>query len=115
MHDLIVTTSFANPDVAGTLGTVTVTAKDLYGNTAGSGLNDYQGTVKLTSTDATAGRIAGEPRCSPRLTAGSYTFEQVVEKTAGSQTITAFDSISSRDHGKWRGERRRRHGLRNWS
>ena len=40
-HDFVVTTSFANPDVAGTTGTVTVTAKDLYGNTAGSGPNQY--------------------------------------------------------------------------
>ena len=32
-----VTSSFANPDPAGTTGTVTVTAKDAYGNTVGSG------------------------------------------------------------------------------
>ena len=39
--EFVVTTSLSNPDVAGTVGTVTVTAKDRYGNTAGSGPDQY--------------------------------------------------------------------------
>ena len=93
-HGFLVTTSFANPDVAGTVGTVTVTAEDPYGNTAGAGSNAYLGTVKLTSTD---GQQMGLP-ASHAFTAGdagSYTFTAVELKTAGSQTITARDSLST--------------------
>ena len=39
VQDFLVTTSFGSPDVAGTMGTVTVTAKDPYGNTVKSGPN----------------------------------------------------------------------------
>jgi hypothetical protein len=87
----VVTTSFASPDVAGTTGTVTVTAKDPYGNTAGSGPDQYAGTVDLSSTDSRASGVlpiytftAGD--------AGSHTFTGVVLETAGEQTITATDS-----------------------
>ena len=44
----VVTTCFSSPDVAGTTGTVTVTAKDPYGNIAGSGPDQYLGTVDLS-------------------------------------------------------------------
>ena len=88
--DFVATTSFANPDVAGTVGTVTVTAKDSYGNTVGTGPNLYLGTVDLSSTDDQA---AGVP-ASHTFTAadaGSYTFTGVELETAGTQTITATD------------------------
>ena len=90
----VVTTSFATPDVAGTVGTVTVTAKDHYGNTAGSGPNPYEGTVELTSTD---GLASGLPASYPftTLDAGSHTFTNVVLETAGKQTVTATDSVTS--------------------
>ena len=93
-HDFLVTTSFANPDVAGTAGTVVVTAKDVYGNTVDSGPNQYLGTIDLTSTDA---QTAGLPASYAFLPgdAGSHTFNNVVLKTAGSQSITATDSASS--------------------
>ena len=94
VHDFLVTTSFASPDVAGTVGTVTVTAQDRYGNTDGSGVNDFQGTVNLSSTDA---QQVGLP-ASHMFTAadnGSYTFSGVELATAKSQTITATDSIST--------------------
>ncbi len=89
-----VTTSFANPDAAGTAGTVTVTAKDHYGNTVGSGPSQYEGTVDLSSTDSQA---AGLPASYTFTTvdAGSHTFNNVILKTAGSQTITATDSVTS--------------------
>ena len=44
----MVTTSFASPDVAGTAGTVTVTAEDQYNNVVGSGPDQYLGTVDLS-------------------------------------------------------------------
>ena len=98
VHDFVVTTSFANPDVAGTTGTVNVTAKDQYGNTVGSGPNDYEGTVKLVNTD---GQASGVP-ASIVFTAsdgGSYTLPGVVLKTAGPETITAADSVTTAING----------------
>ena len=89
----VVTTSFASPDVAGSVATVTVTAKDPYGNTAGSGPDPYEGTADLTSTD---GQITGLPSSYTftALDAGSHTFTNVILKTAGNQTITATDSVT---------------------
>ena len=89
----VVTTSFANPDVAGTPGTVTVTAEDPYGNIAGSGPDQYLGTVDLTSTDP---QIAGLPTTYTFTLGddGSHTFN-VTLMTAGPQTITATDSVTS--------------------
>ena len=90
----VVTTSFASPDAAGAAGSVTVTAKDPYGNTAGSGPDQYEGTVDLTSTD---GRVGGLPSSYlfTALDAGSHIFTAVVLETAGNQTITATDSVTS--------------------
>ena len=92
VNDFVVTTSFANPDVAGTVGTVTVTAKDPYGNTVGSGPNQYLGIVDLSGTDD---QMAGLPATHTFIAddAGSFTFTGVALKMAGTQTITATDSI----------------------
>ena len=89
-----VTTSFASPDVAGTVGTVTVTAKDRYGNIAGRGPDQYQGTVDLSSSDS---HMTGLPSSYTftAADAGSHTFTDVILETAGSQTITATDSVRS--------------------
>ena len=92
--DLVVTTSFANPDVAGTVGTVTFTATDSYGNTVGSGPNQYEGTVDLSSTDSMAAGLPAD-HAFTATDAGSYTFTGVVMKTAGMQTITAVDSVKT--------------------
>ena len=54
-----VSVSFANPDIAGTTGTVTVTAEDPFGNPVGSGSSQYVGTVNLVSTDGQAGGLPG--------------------------------------------------------
>ncbi len=93
VNDFVVTTTFANPDVAGTVATVVVTAQDAYGNTDGSGPDQYVGTVELTSTDSQA---AGLPASHVFTTvdSGSYTFAAVILKTAGAQTITATDSVN---------------------
>ena len=58
------------------------------------GPNQYEGTVDLVATDSQA---TGPP-ASHTFTAadaGSYTFTNVVLKTAGIQTITATDSVTS--------------------
>jgi streptogramin lyase len=93
-HDFAIKTGFSDPDVAGTSATVTITAEDSYGNTAGSGTNQYLGTVNLVSTDP---KMVGLPASYmfSASDAGSHTFASVILKTAGNQTITATDSINS--------------------
>ena len=92
VSDFLVSTSFANADVAGSEGTVTVTAQDDYGNTVGSGPNQYLGTVDLSGTDDQA---AGLPATHTFIAgdAGAYTFTGVMLKSAGTQTVTATDSV----------------------
>jgi hypothetical protein len=96
--DFVVTTSFPNPDVAGTVGTVTVTAKDQYGNVAGSGPDEYGGTVDLVSTDP---KTSGLPSSYTFVAgdSGSHTFSNVTLETAGNQTITARDSMNNTVNG----------------
>ncbi len=89
-----VTTSFANPDPAGTVGSVTVAAIDVYGNVAGRGPDEYEGTVNLSSTDSQASGVPASHTFT-NSDAGSYTFTNVVLKTAGAQTIAATDSVAS--------------------
>ena len=85
---LVVTTSFASPDVAGTAGTVTVAAYDVYNNPDSSGPNQFEGTVDLSSTDP---QLSGLPAIYTftAADAGSHTFSGVALETAGNQTITA--------------------------
>ncbi|MGA7343575.1 MAG: Ig-like domain repeat protein, partial [Terracidiphilus sp.] len=70
---------------AGSPISFTVTAYDLYGNVATS----YGGTVVFTSTDPNA-ILPG----SSAITNGTGTFSATME-TAGTQTITATDSVNS--------------------
>src|SRR5262249_3485584 len=88
------TTSFLNQDVAGTLGTVTVVAEDQYDNPITSGPNLYVGTIDLSCSDL---KVSGLPASYTfrAAEAGSHTFSGVALDTAGSQTITATDSLSS--------------------
>jgi hypothetical protein len=80
-----VVSGFPSPTTAGVVHSVTVTAKDSYGNTVAT----YTGTVAITSSDSlvvlpvNAGLISG---------VGSFT---VTLKTAGSQSITATDTVTS--------------------
>ena len=72
---------------AGTAITATVTALDTYGNTA----TGYTGTVRFTSTDNTALLPSNST-----LTNGAGTFTGgVTLKTAGNQTVTATDTVTS--------------------
>ena len=80
-----VVSGFPNPATAGTAGSVTVTAKDAYGNTA----TGYTGTVKITSSDGKAVLPA-----NAGLSSGTGSFPVTLE-TAGSQSITATDTVTN--------------------
>ncbi len=82
-------TSSASSTVAGAaLTSVTVTAKDTFGNT----VTGYAGTVHFTSSDSQA--TASLPVDSA-LPGGSKSFSGITFKTAGAQTITAKDIAPS--------------------
>jgi len=70
---------------AGSSFSFTVTAKDQYGNTA----TGYSGTVHFTSSDGPAVLPANST-----LTNGTGTFTAILY-TAGSQTVTATDTVTS--------------------
>jgi hypothetical protein len=77
-----------SPSTAGTAQSFTVTAKDPYGNTA----TGYTGTVTFTSSDAQAVKpsnytfVAGD--------SGTRSFTATL-RTAGTQSLTATDTVSS--------------------
>jgi len=73
------------PAVAGVSHNITVTAKDAHNNTA----TDYSGTVHFTSSDGAAVLPA-----DTTLAAGVGTFT-VTLKTAGTQSVTATDTVTS--------------------
>jgi hypothetical protein len=78
---------FTNPTAAGAAHNVTVSALDAFGNVATS----YRGTVHFTSTDAQA-----VPPANYIFTAGdngTHVFS-VTLKTAGTQSITATDTVT---------------------
>ena len=79
---------FPSPSTAGTAGTVTVQAKDAYGNLATS----YAGTVRFTSTDAQA--TVPAPHTFTAADAGLYS-AAVTFRTAGTQSVTAMDTTTS--------------------
>ncbi len=95
-QDLAVTTTFANPDVAGTAGTVTVTAMDTtYGNVVGSGPNQYEHTVEPRQHRHSRGGPTGQLYLHRRRRRIAHLHQHPRLKTAGSQTITATDSVTS--------------------
>jgi hypothetical protein len=82
---VLVVSGFPSPSTAGVPGSVTVTAEDAFGNTA----TGYTGMVHFTSSDAKAVLPADST-----LTSGVGTFT-VTLKTAGTQSITATDTVTS--------------------
>jgi len=70
---------------AGTPFSVSVTAKDKYGNTA----TGYTGTVQLTSSDPKA--VLPESYTFTAADQGTHIFGGVILKTAGEQSVTATD------------------------
>jgi hypothetical protein len=89
----VVTTSFANPDMAGTVGTVTVTSVDKYDNGVKSSPSRYEGTVALVTSDSEATSLPASATFTA-ADAGSYTFTNVVPKAGGIPTIAATDSVT---------------------
>jgi hypothetical protein len=79
-----VVSGFPTPTTAGVAGTFTVKAVDAFGNLA----TGYGGTVSFGSSDPQAVLPAGA-----RLTGGVGTFSATL-KTAGSQSLKAFDSAN---------------------
>jgi hypothetical protein len=74
-----------SPVTAGVAFSFTINARDLFGNT----VSNYSGTVHFTSSDALAVLPA-----NATLTNGTGTFSATL-RTAGSETITAADTVTS--------------------
>lgn len=76
-------------DAAGTASSVTIAAKDAYNNTA----NAYTGTIHVTSSDP-LGQLPGDYVFLP-ADSGIHTLTSAVTlKTAGTQTVTATDTLA---------------------
>jgi len=88
----MIVSGFPSPITAGVAGSFTVTLKDAYGNVAAG----YTGTVHFTSSDAKAVLPANYTFTS--ADAGKHTFSATL-KTAGTQSITATDTVSASLHG----------------
>jgi hypothetical protein len=81
-------TGLVSPRTAGATGAVRVTALDPFGNLATS----YRGTVHITSSDAQAGLPADYTFTA--ADAGKHSFT-VILKTAGTQSVTATDTVTA--------------------
>ena len=80
--------SYASPATAGVVGNFTVTAQDASGNT----ITNYTGTVHFTSCDTQADLPANYSFVTGNN--GTHTFSATL-KTAGSQSITATDTVTA--------------------
>ena len=78
-------TGFPSSTTAGTVETITVTARDANGNVAPS----YRGTISFTSTDRQA--VLPASYTFTNVNQGVHTFAATL-KTAGTQSITATDT-----------------------
>ncbi len=81
-------TGFPSPTTAGVAGNFTVTAKDPYNNAT-----SYTGKVHLTSSDPQA--VLPADYTFNIREAGRHTFSNTTLKTAGSQSLTATDTVTS--------------------
>jgi FG-GAP-like repeat len=79
---------FPSPVTAGVAGSFTVTAWDAYGNRA----RGYTGTIRFTSSDAKA--VLPGNYTFTAADAGMRTFSAVL-KTAGTQSLTATDTVNA--------------------
>src|SRR5438132_2733490 len=80
-----IVSGFPNPTSSGVTGSITVEARDGFGNRA----TGYQGTVQFTSSNATVTRPAAPAFSAADL--GIKTFPSLVLRTAGTQSITVTD------------------------
>ena len=86
----LVVSGLTTPRTAGTTGSIRVTATDAYGNTA----TGYQGTAHFTSSDPTA--VLPANYTFTAADAGTHVFSgAVILKTAGTQSVTATDTVTS--------------------
>ena len=86
----LIVSGFPNPDLASVASSITVTAKDQYGNTA----NGYRGTVHFTSSDAAA--VLPSDYTFQSSDNGVHTFSKSITlNTLGTQSITATDTLSA--------------------
>jgi Invasin, domain 3/IPT/TIG domain len=86
----LVVSGIASSGQAGTVRSVTVTARDQYGNTA----TGYQGTVRFSSSDAQA--VLPADYTFTAADAGTRTFTGgVTLKTVGTHSVTATDTATS--------------------
>ncbi len=81
-------TGFPSSTTAGAAGGLTVTLKDIYGNTA----SGYTGTVHISSSDGNAALPANYTFTA--ADAGVHTFS-VILKTAGAQSLTVADTTTA--------------------
>ncbi|HVX13047.1 MAG TPA: VCBS repeat-containing protein [Pirellulales bacterium] len=88
----MIVSGFPSPITAGVGGSFTITLKDAYGNVAAG----YTGTVHFTSSDAKAMLPANYTFTS--ADAGKHTFSATL-KTAGTQSLTATDTMKAALHG----------------
>lgn len=88
----MIVSGFASSMTAGASGNFTVTLKDAYGNVAWG----YTGTVHFTSSDAKA--VLPANYTFTGADAGKHTFSATL-KTAGTQSITATDTLNANLHG----------------
>jgi hypothetical protein len=84
----IIVSGFPSPTTAGGAGNLTVTLEDGYGNVA----SGYRGTLHFTSSDGKA--ILPANYTFTPTDAGVHTFSATL-KTAGTQSITATDTMTS--------------------
>jgi hypothetical protein len=84
----LVVADYPSPVLAGTDNAFDVTAVDAYGNTA----TGYRGTIHFTSSDPGAGF---DPDYTFQASDGGMAFFDAVLFTAGTQSITATDTVTS--------------------
>ena len=84
----LVVSGLASPRTAGVAGTITVKAKDAYGNVA----TGYRGTVTFTSSDSHA--VLPANYTFTAVNAGVHSFS-VTLKTVGTQAVRARDTVTA--------------------
>ena len=86
----LVVSGLTTPRTAGSWGSIRVTATDAYGNR----VHSYLGTVKFTSSDTKA-KLPANYKFTV-ADAGTHVFSgAVILKTAGTQSVTATDKVTS--------------------
>jgi hypothetical protein len=88
-ESILTVTGYTSPTTAGDSNTLAVTAIDPYGNI----VNGYTGTIHFTSSDGQA--VLPADYTFVVEDSGTKTFTDIVLKTAGSQSVTATDTVAA--------------------